>query len=82
MLTGFSSGVGTPILVPSTLALAAIQLPGVVAIRDTVLPLVATLILLLIPRGLFCSCSFRLFSFASPTVAGLLTGSHGIDASR
>ena len=82
LLTGLFLGVGTlGSLVLSALALAAIQLPGVVAIRDTVLPLVATLILLLIPRGLF------LFLLVSPVlvresdfVAGLLTGSHGIDA--
>ena len=82
LLTGLFLGAGTlGSLVLSALALAAIQLPGVVAIRDTVLPLVATLILLLIPRGLF------LFLLVSPVlvresdfVAGLLTGSHGIDA--
>lgn len=68
-------------LVLSALVLAAIQLPGLVAIRDTVLPLVATLILLLIPRGLF------LFLLVSPVlvresdfVAGLLAEGANSDA--
>ncbi len=68
-------------LVLSALVLAAIQLPGLVAVRDTVLPLVATLILLLIPRGLF------LFMLVSPVlvresdfVAGLLTAGANSDA--
>ena len=66
-------------LVLSASVLAAIQLPGLVAIRDTVLPLVVTLIVLLVPRGLF------LFLLVSPVlvreadfVAGLLAdGTNG-----
>jgi hypothetical protein len=68
-------------LVLSALVLGAIQLPGLVAIRDTVLPLVVTLILLLIPRGLF------LFLLVSPVlvresdfVAALLAGGANSDA--
>ncbi len=61
-------------LVLSALMLAAIQLPVLVEFRDTVFPLVATLILVLIPRGLF------LFLLVAPLMvresdylAGLLT---------
>ncbi|MBI1310399.1 hypothetical protein GC176_03760 [bacterium] len=65
-------------LVLSAFVLAAIQLPGLVIVRDTVLPLVTTLILFLLPRGLF------LFLIVAPALiresdylAGLLTRDAG-----
>ena len=82
LLTGMCLAAGAfGSLVLSALVLAAIQLPGLVAIRDSVLPLVATLLLLLLPRGLF------LFMLVSPAlvreadfVAALLAGGAGTDS--
>ncbi len=82
MLTGLCLAAGmSGSLVLSALVLAAVQLPGLVVFRETVLPLVVTLLLAVLPRGLF------LFLLVSPVltresdfVAGLLAGGSRTDS--